>query len=108
MEQKLGWPLDYAEGMFSIINPDRLPHRFADSFYQACKSRWPRLSQLAGTVSIAAVAMARAARRIVMGEDVTPEFFVDIDESADADYRMNQARDRAKTHEFLKGLGLIG
>lgn len=50
--------------------------------------------------------MARAARRIVMGEAVTPEFFVDVDESADPDYRMNQAR--AKTQELLKGLGLMG
>ncbi|HXZ03038.1 MAG TPA: ThiF family adenylyltransferase [Stellaceae bacterium] len=107
MERKLGRPLDYVEGIFSIIDPDRLPHRFADSFYLACKSQWPGLSQLAGTISIAAGAMARAARRIVMGEHVIPEFFVDVDENADPDYRMNQARDREKTRAFLRGLGLV-
>ena len=107
MERRLSRPLDYVESLLSIIDPDHLPHRFAVSFDRACKSRWPGISQLAGTVSIAAGAMARTARRILMDQDVVPEFFVDVDEKADPEYGVHRARDRERTREFMKDLGLM-
>ncbi|MFL6622575.1 MAG: ThiF family adenylyltransferase [Sulfurifustis sp.] len=107
MEQRLARPLDYVESLLSIIDVDRLPYRFADSFDRACKSRWPGISQLAGTVSIAAGAIARTARRVLLDEDVVPEFFVDVDEKADPDHKAHRADDRARTREFMKGLGLM-
>jgi len=108
MERRLARPLDYVESLLSIINPDWLPYRFADSFQQACKSQWPGVSQLAGTVSIAAGAIARTARRVLMDEDVVPEFVVDIDEGADPEHGVRRARGQAQTREFLKGLGMAG
>ncbi|HEV7371677.1 ThiF family adenylyltransferase [Arenibaculum sp.] len=107
MERRLARPLDYVESLLSIIDVDHLPHRFADSFDRACKSEWPGISQLAGTVSIAAGAIARTARRILMDEDVTPEFFIDVDEKADPAYGAHHASDHARTREFMKGLGLM-
>lgn len=107
MERRLARPLDYVESLLSIIDPDHLPHRFADSFDRACKSRWPGISQLAGTVSIAAGAIARAARRVLMNEDVVSEFFIDVDEQADPDYSAHRADDRARTRAFMRGLGLM-
>jgi len=106
MERRLARPLDYVESLLSIIDVDHLPHRFADSFDRACRSQWPGVSQLAGTVSIAAGAIARTARRILMDEDVVPEFVIEVDQKADPEYRLHQARDRARTREFMKRLGL--
>lgn len=107
MERRLDRPLNYVESLLSIIDVNRLPHRFADSFDRACKSRGAGISQLAGTVSIAAGAMARTARRIVMDEDVVPEFFIDVDEKADPDYQAHWASDRARTREFMREMGLM-
>lgn len=107
MERRLERPLNYVESLLSIIDVGHLPHRFADSFDRACKSQWPGISQLAGTVSIAAGAIARTARRIVMNEEVVPEFFIDVDEKADPKYLAHHASDHARTCEFMKGLGLM-
>lgn len=107
MQRRLARPLDYVESLLSIINFDHLPHRFADSFDRACRSQWPGVSQLAGTVSLAAGAIARTARRILMDQDVVSEFIIEVDEKADPKYRVHRAHDRARTREFVKQLGLI-
>lgn len=95
-------PPSYVESAFNLFNQNYLPFRMAKSFSLACNNEWAGISQLAGTVSIAAGAVARTARKIILGESVIPQFVVDIDEKADPDYASNKAADRAKTAGLIE------
>lgn len=107
VETAVGRKLNYVESCFAVFNNDRLPYRMATSFKGACESTWPGIPQLSGTVSIAAGAIAKTVRKILLGESVVPEYFVEIDEMADAEFQSNKAIDRAKTHELLRSMSLV-
>lgn len=106
MKQHLGRTPNYIEGCFSIFNRNHLPHRMAESYYLACDNRWPGISQLAGTVSIAAGAISRVVRKIALNEEIIPEFFLEVDEKADPNYVENRAKDRARTCKMMTDMGL--
>lgn len=106
MEKFVGRPLNYVECLFSIFNQDYLPYRMAESLFLACNNQWPGISQLAGTVSIAAGAIAKVVRKITLGEDIIPEFLIEVDEKADPLYANKKANDRENTHRMMKKLGL--
>ena len=106
LQQRVGRPLSYVEACFAIFSHDHLPSRMTRSFRLACNSEWPGIPQLAGTVCIAAGAVARVVRRIVLGQPVVPEFFIEIDEKADPDYVTTRQVDRDATHSMLAELGL--
>ncbi|PPD20427.1 MAG: hypothetical protein CTY24_09330, partial [Methylobacter sp.] len=72
MEQHLGRTPSYVESCFGIFNRNYLPYRMAESFYLACNNQWPGISQLAGTVSIAAGAISRVVRKIALNEEINP------------------------------------
>lgn len=106
MEAFTGRKLDYVESCFSIFNADYLPWRMADSFAKACNNEHAGISQLAGTVSIAAGAISRVVRKILLGETVAPEFFVEIDRNADPDFESKRQADREATHAMMADFGL--
>ena len=106
-EKELGRPLNYVESCFSVFNNDRLPFRMADSFLMACNNEGAGISQLAGTVSIAAGAISKVVRKLLLNQDVTPEFFIDIEENADPDYLVNRQQDQARTLKLMRTLGMV-
>lgn len=106
MEEQVKRPLNYLESCFSIFNHDYLPHRMADSFMKACNNQCAGISQLSSTVNIAAGAIAKVVRKIIQGESVVPEFFIEIDEKADPDYSTKKDADRESTHQLMASLGL--
>lgn len=103
-----GAPPSYIETAFTLLNQEHLPFRMAESFYLACRNEWPGVSQLAGTVSIAAGAVARTARKIILGETVVPQFIVDIGEKSDPDHEVTRAADRDKTLRFIEAATTAG
>lgn len=107
VESNVGRKLDYVESCFAIFNNDRLPYRMAVAYKGACESAWPGIPQLAGTVSIAGGAIAKTVRKILLGEAVIPEYFIEVDEMADADYKQRKNEDRERTHELLRSMSLI-
>lgn len=106
-EMQLERSLDYLESCFSIFNNERLPFRMAQSFMDACNNEGAGISQLAGTVSIAAGAISKVVRKILLGQTVVNEFFVDIDQFADPEYSLNRKEDQTKTIGLMKELGLV-
>jgi len=106
-EVELGKSLNYVESCFSIFNNDRLPFRMANSFLMACNNEGAGISQLAGTVSIAAGAISKVVRKILLKQEVTPEFFIDIEEKSDPDYTVNRQHDKEKTLALMHTLGMI-
>lgn len=106
--QLVGRELNYAESLISIFNNDRLPYRMADSFVKACNNQGAGISQLAGTVSIAAGAISRVVRKILLKEEVVSEFFIEVDEKADPDYPRKRLADQGNTYALLKEMGLRG
>ncbi|MES2936631.1 MAG: ThiF family adenylyltransferase [Pseudomonadota bacterium] len=106
MRERMGHDLSFAESLLALLNNDRLPSRMADSFVKACNNQGAGISQLAGTVSICAGAIARTVRRILLNERVVPEFFIDVDEKADPDYAHSRARDQQETYRILREMGM--
>jgi len=106
-EKELGRKLNYVESCFSIFNNERLPHRMAESFFRACNNEGAGISQLAGTVSIAAGAISKVVRKVLLGQQVNPEFFVDIDRLADPDYIENHRKDQLKIEKLMSSLNMI-
>lgn len=106
-ESKLGRPLNYLESCFSIFNNNRLPHRMASSFMSACNNEGAGVSQLSGTVSIAAGAISKVVRRILLGQNVIPEFFVDIDQLADPEYKTIREEDKNQTLKLIDSLWMM-
>jgi len=106
MKQQVGRELSYVECCFSIFNHDFLPYRMADSFLRACNNEGAGISQLAGTVAIAAGAISKVVRKILLGESVIPEFFIDVNEKADPGYTEKRQQDRQQTHDLMKALSL--
>ena len=104
--ERMGRELGLAESLLAISNNDRLPSRTLDAFVKACTNEGAGISQLAGTMSICAGAVARTVRRVLLKEPVVPEFFVDVDEKADPDYARNRMRDQQETHRILREMGL--
>ncbi len=86
MRQFVGRDLNYVESLFSIFSHAYLPYRMADSLVKACNNQGAGISPLAGTVSIAAGAISRVVRKILLKEEVVPEFFIEVDEKADPNY----------------------
>ena len=73
----------------------------------ACNNEGAGISQLAGTVSIAAGAISKVVRKLLLNQDVTPEFFIDIEENADPDYLVNRQQDQARTLKLMRTLGMV-
>lgn len=105
-EKELGRSLNYVESCFSIFNNDRLPYRMASSFLAACNNEGAGISQLAGTVSVAAGSISKVVRKILLQQDIISEFFIDIEEKADPNYVFNRQKDREKTLNLMKQLKL--
>lgn len=106
MEQKLARKLSYVESCFSIFHHDHLPFRMAESFMAACEGRGAGISQLSNTVSIAAGVIAKIVRKVYLGDDVNNEFFINIDKYADKDFMNKREKDKNKTYQFMRNLGL--
>nr|WP_309576242.1 hypothetical protein [Moraxella osloensis] len=99
--------LNYVESCFSIFNNDHLPFRMADSFYKACINEGAGVSQLAGTINIAAGAIAKIIREIALGNNLNSESFINVMEKIDPDYNSKKEIDWANTRQFMKDLSLI-
>ena len=106
MKKSLGRDINYLESCFSIFNQDRLPYRMADSFMKACNNEGAGISQLAGTVSIAAGAISKVVRNIILGNEVVNEFFIEVDEKSDPEYKVKRKEDQQSTHNLMSKLGL--
>ena len=44
---------------------------------------------------------------MLLNQDVTPEFFIDIEENADPDYLVNRQQDQARTLKLMRTLGMV-
>lgn len=99
--------LNYVEACFSIFNNEHLPFRMADSFLKACTNEGAGVSQIAGTINIAAGAIAKIAREIKLGTTLNNESFINVMEKIDPNYISKKQIDQEKTLEFMKKLGLV-
>jgi molybdopterin/thiamine biosynthesis adenylyltransferase len=106
MRARVGQELSFAQSLLAIFNNDRLPSRMADSFVKAVNNEGAGISQLAGTVSLCAGAIARTVRKVLMKEHVVPEFFIDVDEKADPEYSRKRRADQEATDAVLRSLGM--
>lgn len=105
-EAKLGRSLNFFDAIVSLVNPEYIGPEILEAFHSACHGSLPGVPQIAGTVSVAAGAVAWVVRSIVLGRETLPEFAVQVAEKADPNYWSNKVESDSKVHGLLSEFGL--
>lgn len=106
-QKELNKELNYAESILALLNPEYLQPRMYESFIGACNCQVPGISQLAGTVSIAAGAISRTVRSILLKESFKNEFVVSIDTLSNKNWQQQHQDNQNKMRATLKEEGFL-